>query len=575
MEVEEKKEEEPVIETNNEEPIQEAQESVENTTEEVKEESQEPVNEVPGAPPKKKKPIVLIIIIVILLLALIIGLIFLLKPSGKDNKENDNTEINTPSEVKSDYRMLSNALEKFDLFFLKLENKEENMVYSPLSIKYALQMLSEGSSGKTKEQIDAVIGEYETKKYANNSNMSFANSMFIRDTFKDYVKDEYKQMLSEKYGAEVNIDAFNNPDNINKWISDKTFGLIKNLVQSVEDDDFFLINALAIDMNWINQIHCATGSEVPCKSYYVKYSHEKLEGEDQEYLRVKEHYAGEIDSETIKFNGKDNIKGASIIASFNRYDAIKTLGYDNIKEIVGKAYREYKNYDETSPEIEQDVEKTVTGFINALDSNNGKANYSTDFSFYVDDNVKVFAKDLQTYNGTSLQYVGIMPTKDSLSNYISNVSVKDINQLINSVKDMRIENFEDGYVTIIEGNIPLFKYEYELKLKEDLAKLGITDVFDLNKADLSGMVKDTPDPVAIFDAKHKANIEFSNDGIRAAAATELGGGMGDTGDFNYLFEVPTIRIDISFDKPYMYLIRDKITGEVWFVGTVYEPTTNK
>ena len=166
-----------------------------------------------------------------------------------------------------------------------------------------------------------------------------------------------------------------------------------------------------------------------------------------------------------------------------------------------------------------------------------------------------------------------MPIKDSLSDYISNVSVKDINQLINSVKDMRIENFKEGYVTIIEGNIPLFNYEYELKLKEDLAKLGITDVFDFDKADLSGMVKDTPDPVAVFDAKHKANIDFSNDGIRAAAATTIGGGLGNAGDFNYLFEVPTIRIDISFDKPYMYLIRDKISGEVWFVGTVYEPTT--
>ena len=575
MEEEEKKEEEPVIETNNEEPIQEAQESVENTTEEVKEESQEPVNEVPDAPPKKKKPIVLIIIIVILLLALIIGLIFLLKPSGKDNKENDNTEINTPSEVKSDYRMLSNALEKFDLFFLKLENKEENIVYSPLSIKYALQMLSEGSSGETKAQIDAVIGEYETKKYANNSNMSFANSMFIRDTFKDYVKDEYKQMLSEKYGAEVNLDAFSNPDNINKWISDKTFGLIKDLVSSVKDDDFFLINALAIDMNWVNQIHCSMGSDVPCKFYYVNYPHEKLEGEDYEYLRIKEHYTEGREYETIKFNGKDNVKGASLIASFNRYDIVKTLGYDKIKEIVGKAYKEYRNYDDTTPEIEQEVDKVVNDFINDLEGNNGKADYSTDFSYYIDDNVKVFAKDLQTYGDTTLQYVGIMPIKDSLSDYISNVSVKDINQLINSVKDMRIENFKEGYVTIIEGNIPLFNYEYELKLKEDLAKLGITDVFDFDKADLSGMVKDTPDPVAVFDAKHKANIDFSNDGIRAAAATTIGGGLGNAGDFNYLFEVPTIRIDISFDKPYMYLIRDKITGEVWFVGTVYEPSTNK
>ena len=30
---------------------------------------------------------------------------------------------------------------------------------------------------------------------------------------------------------------------------------------------------------------------------------------------------------------------------------------------------------------------------------------------YNDDNIKVFAKDLKTYNQTTLQYVGIMPKK--------------------------------------------------------------------------------------------------------------------------------------------------------------------
>ena len=63
-----------------------------------------------------------------------------------------------------------------------------------------------------------------------------------------------------------------------------------------------------------------------------------------------------------------------------------------------------------------------------------------------------------------------MPIKDSLSDYISNVSVKDINQLINSVKDMRIENFKEGYVTIIEGNIPLFR-SFQNPLQSSFAAL--------------------------------------------------------------------------------------------------------
>ena len=98
--------------------------------------------------------------------------------------------------------------------------------------------------------------------------------------------------------------------------------------------------------------------------------------------------------------------------------------------------------------------------------------------------------------------------------------------------------------------------------------MGITDIFDPTRADLSGL---TSDKAYINLALHKANIEFSNEGIKAAAATVYGG-AGDTGcGFNYYYEIPIERIDITFDKPYMFLIRDKNSGEVWFTGTVYEP----
>ena len=101
-----------------------------------------------------------------------------------------------------------------------------------------------------------------------------------------------------------------------------------------------------------------------------------------------------------------------------------------------------------------------------------------------------------------------------------------------------------------------------------LKKLNITNVFDSNKADLSGI---TTDKLFIDTATHKANIEFSNHGIKAAAVTALGG-MGDIGcGFEYDFEVPVETIDLTFDNPYLFLIRDKNSGEVWFTGTVYTP----
>ena len=76
---------------------------------------------------------------------------------------------------------------------------------------------------------------------------------------------------------------------------------------------------------------------------------------------------------------------------------------------------------------------------------------------------------------------------------------------------------------------------------------------------------------AITEVQHKADIYFSNDGIKAAAATYFGG-KGNGSSFDYLWDVPVEKIDLTFNKPYMYIIRDKDTGEVWFTGTVYKPT---
>ncbi len=560
--------------------VEPVQQEVPQTAEPVQQEvpqTVEPVQqEVSQTEKKGNKALIGLLCLVVIGVIAIIS-VLLLQPKKKNNdaeKEEKNVVVNQP---KNDYRMLGNSLEKFDLYFLKLENNGKNKVYSPLSIKYALEMLAEGASGESKAQLDAVIGDYKAKKYDNNDNMSFGNAMFIRDTFKDAVKEEYQNMLKDKYSAEVITDSFESPDVINNWISNKTFKLIDKLVDRVSDKDFVLVNALAIDMKWVNQIHCASGSvnNVPCFNngiYDVKYAHEKIQGEDYEYSRLSYPYSFEDEFTSLNFNGKENIKAAKILASFNKYDIVKTLGEDKIKEEVKNAYNEWLKTEEAKYYSKEDPEQVANRFVEDLKENYGKAANSTDFMLYDDDNVKAFAKDLQTYNGTTLQYVGIMPKNDSLNNYIDNVSVEDINNVINNLKDMKIENFEEGYVTLIEGDIPMFKFEYELSLMDDLKKLGITDIFDKEKADLGAMLKESKG-VSITEAKHKANIEFSNEGIKAAAASNEGGAGNTGGGFNYLFEVPVKRIDLTFDNPYLYLIRDKDSGEVWFIGTVYEPIT--
>ena len=117
----------------------------------------------------------------------------------------------------------------------------------------------------------------------------------------------------------------------------------------------------------------------------------------------------------------------------------------------------------------------------------------------------------------------------------------------------------------------MFKFDYDLNLINDLKTLGITNIFDSKKADLSNL---TTDKAVITEALHKSTIEFSNSGIKAAAVSVMGGAGGGDCGFDYIFEIPKnriLKIDLTFNKPFMFLIVDKKTKEVWFTGSVYEP----
>lgn len=125
------------------------------------------------------------------------------------------------------------------------------MIFSPLSIKYALKMLEEGTEGESKLQISNVLGNETLKKYNSNSNMAFANALFAKDSYENKIKNSYISTLKTKYNAEVKVDSFSSPENLNSWVSNKTLNLIKDLFEEVDKNTvFMLINALAIDMDW-------------------------------------------------------------------------------------------------------------------------------------------------------------------------------------------------------------------------------------------------------------------------------------------------------------------------------------
>lgn len=511
------------------------------------------------------------------------------------NLNNENTVSNEISETVNEELDEEVVIENydssmFDLVFLKLENQKENKVYSPLSIKYALKMLEEGANGETKNQILNILGENKLTKYASNQNLSLANSFFIRDSYKNQIKADFINTLKNEYNAEVRFDKFENSDNINNWINEKTLEIIPQIIsdEDVQELDFALINALAIDMEWkFNFINKYKDTKYGRTTFF----HEQIKIENEtdndiffnKWLNV---YVDEnVRANTFNSEGEElKVSGMTIYATINNYDIVNELGEEYIKNTVSEEYRKFAkdepydtehvygdfplSEDVSDAGIEKDLNEFLPGYITELSDNYHKLDSTTDFSIYTDEEVKVFAKDLKEYDGVTLQYIGIMPTEESLDSFIDKIDMSKINNYISNLKNVEIYNdFEEGVVTKIYGYIPKFTFEYDLNLMRDLKACKLTNVFDIEKADLSNM---TNDEAYINRVLHKANIEFTQDGIKAAAATKLGG-EGAGSPFDYFFDVPVVEIDMNFNKPYMFLIQDKETRETWFAGTVYEP----
>jgi len=164
-------------------------------------------------------------------------------------------------------------------------------------------------------------------------------------------------------------------------------------------------------------------------------------------------------------------------------------------------------------------------------------------------------EDLQVleipYSGNELSMVILLPkTGISLSEVEKKLSTDKLNYLLSNLS-----------LTKVDVYIPKFKLEKRFILNEELIKLGITDAFDEMLADFSGMTGDKD--LYISKVIHQSFIEVNEEGTEAAAATAIIMSGKSISSGPILFKA---------DRPFIFLIQDKKTGTILFMGRFIEPT---
>ena len=143
------------------------------------------------------------------------------------------------------------------------ENK--NFLMSPLSLIEVMGMVSEGSGGQTRQQLEKFFG-YNTNalsqhvRYLENNLLSekdakleIANSVWIRDTERLEVQEGFLQNVRGYYDAEVFKAAFDagTVKDINQWCAENTDGMIDEILTQIGPAQMmFLVNAVCFDAKW-------------------------------------------------------------------------------------------------------------------------------------------------------------------------------------------------------------------------------------------------------------------------------------------------------------------------------------
>ena len=339
-------------------------------------------------------------------------------------------------------------------------------------------MLKEGANGKTKEQIEKVLPDRKISDISVKNKVNVANALFIKDYYKKLIINDFKIDLIDNYNSEILYDEFKTPDVINNWVNRKTDGMIKKLLNNINEDFVLgLANAIAVDVEWEKTFDCSdttkeSFTKTNGKKINVEMMHNKYNSSDFKYLETK------------------NAKGILI---------------------------PYQSYNSTT----------------------GKEDYD---------------------NGRHLEFIAILPN-DTVDKYIENLTEKELNNLINSAKEAS-SDYE------IHLALPRFKYEYSVdNFKEALISLGIKDAFDPENANFTGIMKQTDmkDNIYVSTAIHKTYIDLNKKGTRAAAVTYFG-----LDSYAALPQEKDI-VNIEFNKPFVYMIRDSKTKDVIFFGAVTEP----
>ena len=174
--------------------------------------------------------------------------------------------------------------------------------------------------------------------------------------------------------------------------------------------------------------------------------------------------------------------------------------------------------------------------------------YAEEYNAYVENNL--YTGFFKNYEGGRYAFAALLPNEG--------VSVAEVTETLSGelLAGMADSCWEGKVLTAM----PKFQTEFDVEMSEVLQSMGMTDAFDDEKANFSGMGTYAGEDLFINRVLHKSFISVAEQGTRAGAATVVEMAP------EAAMEPEEIK-EVILNRPFLYMIWDRETNMPIFMGT--------
>jgi serpin B len=375
--------------------------------------------------------------------------------------------------------------------------------------------------------------EISFKKTATSSKIISSNNDFAFSFFREIASEQEDNYMVSPVSLSLAMGMlFNGTQGITTEMMSEGLGyanfntenlseINKNIIDNLTSENFKIANS-----NWIKQ------------GFDVK----------QDFIDLnKKYYYAEVKTED--FNNPNTVDKINNWASNQTNQKIKTI----IDEISNDAVLFLINaiYFKADWKLEFE-EKNTTKQLFYPETENGELvdmmHLETDKLFYQKNDL--FSSVILPYKNDKYSMTVLLPNED-----------KSTNDIVEKLNSNTWENWQNNYETTdVRLSLPKFKFEYKNSLNDELSNLGFGDLF--GTPNLLGI---SDDNLTVSKVLQKTFIDVNEKGTEAAAVTVIG------------IEVTSLPLvsEINCNKPFLFLITEKNTGSICFIGKVGKPEYSK